>query len=190
MANLIDQIHTDHRNMARLLSLIDEEIDKLIAEKLPDFLMLEHAMRYMVSYADKVHHPKEDALFERMATTDSRLGEAVDGLTAEHRHIVSLGEHFYDLIRAAQTTDFVRRDDMISEGIEYVAALRAHIHKEEADLLKRAQALFTVEELEDVDKAVESAHDPLFGQVVEREYKDLFAYIIGQQADNNRAPPD
>ncbi len=190
MANVIEQIHKDHVNLARLLILVDAEIDKARQNGMPDFLMLEHVMRYMINYLDQVHHNKEDAMFRRVVSLDPQAKSAVDDLTLEHEKLKSTGCELYDLVCAAQNSDFVRREDVISQGSDYVATLRAHMDKEEGDLLKRANRLLTEQDLREVDAEVESIHDPLFGDTVEKEYQSLYAYIMAQQDSVAEASQD
>ncbi len=181
MTNVIEQIHQDHVNMARLLNLVDAEIDKAKQDGMPDFLMLEHVMRYMTNYLDQVHHNKEDAMFRRVVSLDPQAKDAVKDLLLEHEELKSTGRQLYDLVCAAQNSDFVRREDVISQGTDYVRTLRTHMGKEEGDLLARARRLLTEHDLRDVDAEIDSIHDPLFGDTVEKEYQSLYAYIIAQQ---------
>lgn len=190
MANVIEQIHKDHVNLARLLNLVDAEIDTARQDGMPDFLMLEHVMRYMINYLDQVHHNKEDAMFRRVVSLDPEAESAVDDLTVEHEKLKTTGCELYELVCAAQNADFVRREDVISRGADYVRTLRAHMNKEEGDLLKRARRLLTEQDLREVDAEVESIHDPLFGDTVEKEYQSLYAYIMAQQDSIAEASKD
>jgi len=183
MGNIIDQIHQDHIHMARVLDLLDDEIDKLLRGGLPDCLILEHAMRYMVSYPDQIHHPKEDALFRRLIERDPSVTGTVEDLAHEHELLAQKGEEFYDLIRAAGSGDFVSREEMISKGTDYVKTLRAHMNTEEGDVLKKARASLSKEDLAEAGAEVDSIHDPLFGEVVDKQYKELYNYIIGHSRD-------
>ncbi len=190
MANVIEQIHTDHVNMARLLQLVDVEIDKAREDGMPDFLMLEHVMSYMTSYLDQIHHKKEDAMFQRVVDLEPAAKSSVDELTEEHDQLRITGCELHDLICAAQNSDFVRREDFVAQGAAYVATLRGHMDREEGDLLKRAKRLLTDQDLREVDAEVESIHDPLFGDNVEKEYQSLYAYIMAQQDSVAEAVPD
>ena len=180
MANVIEQLHVDHVNMARLLDFIDEEIDKLIDGKQPDFLMLEHAMRYMISYPDVFHHPREEALFALLVERDPEARQAVTATTREHQRLHDKGEQFYGLVREAESAGFVRRDEVIAKGTDYVQTLRNHMDREEGDLLRRARRCLTEEDLATVADAVETRHDPLFGDTVAHSYADLYHFIVNQ----------
>ncbi len=187
MANVLDRIREDHINMARLLELIDVETEKAREDEMPDFLMLEHVMRYMTSYLDQMHHNVEDAIFRRVTKRDTKAEAIVDELSKEHDRLKLIGGQLYDLICAAQNSDFVRRDDFISLASEYTQILRAHMGREEQDILKRARRVLTQKDFSEVEAEVDAIHDPLFGEVVESEYRGLYAYIMAQQDSANEA---
>ncbi len=187
MANVLDRIHKDHVHMARLLDLIDLETTKARNNDMPDFLMLEHVMRYMTNYLDQMHHNVEDAIFRRVSERDSKIEAVVDELMREHDTLKVVGERLYDVICAAQNSDFVRRDDFISLGTEYTQILRAHMGREEEDILKRARRVLTKKDYSQIEAEIDAIHDPLFGDVVESEYQQLYAYIMAQQESLNEA---
>jgi len=181
MANVLQQIRTDHVNMARLLNLVEAEIAKARQDGMPDFLMLEHVLRYATNYLDQMHHAREDAMFRRVVMLEPEAKTLVEEIELEHEQLKSTGEQLYNLVCAAQNADFVRREDVILKGTDYVDTLRAHMQKEESDLLVRASRLLTESDLDEVDAEVEAIHDPLFGGVVEQEYQGLYNYIMAQQ---------
>jgi len=183
MTTVIEHSHKDHANLARLLNLVGEEIDEAKQDGKRGFFVLEHVMRYITSYLDQAHHHKEDAIFRRVASLDPLAISAIDELTLEHEKLTSAGRELYDLVYAAQNSDFVRREDVISKGTDYVKTLRAHFSKE-IDLLSRARWLLSEQDLREIDAEVESINDPLFGDTVEKEYQSLYAYIMAQQEES------
>ena len=50
--------------MARILKLIESEIEALVAEEPRDLEVLDDSLRYLINYADKIHHAKEDIIFK------------------------------------------------------------------------------------------------------------------------------
>lgn len=180
MSNLIEQIHQDHVNMARILKLINSEIDALIAEEPRDLEILDDAMRYMISYADKIHHVKEDVMFRRLVEVAPETQELVDDIANEHESIVNKGAAFYELVRAVEVGDFVLRKDIIAKGHDYVQTLYKHMSKEENDILKKAQAVFSPAEFADLESNHGAHEDPLFSKRIQTEFEDLYNHILDQ----------
>jgi len=174
--------------MARILKLISSEIDALVAEEPRDFEVLDDAMRYMINYADKMHHPAEDIMFRRLQEVAPETRELVDELFREHQEITASGSAFYELVKAVEYGDFVLRKEIVAKGKEYVQTLYSHMRKEEENLLRTAQKL--IESSSDIDLGVEAdkLDDPLFGEEVQKEYQSLFQHIVDQYGDDWRHP--
>ena len=182
MANIIDQIHRDHQHWARLLAVIDSEIAKLMADEKPNLLVLSNAMQYMTYYPDIVHHPKEDALFERLKLCDPDSTDVVEAVRREHLTLLEKGQGFFETIKQTGK-DGSFKEELVTKGRDYVSALRVHMNQEEDDLLKRARKLLSDDDLKQVQDVYEAYHDPLFGNKVEKKYHELYSYIVSQSLD-------
>lgn len=174
--------------MARILKLISSEVDALVAEEPRDLEVLDDAMRYMINYADKMHHPKEDVMFRRLREVAPETRELVEELFEEHLEITARGSAFHELVLAVEYGDFVLRKEIVEKGREYVQTLYSHMRKEEENLLRTALKL--TESNSDIDLGVEAdeLEDPLFGQSVQKEYQSLYQHIVDQYGDDWRHP--
>lgn len=178
MSNLVEQLHEDHVNVSRILDLIETEVGRARDEEMPDLELLEDAMRYMINYSDLVHHPKEDAMFAKLARNEPGFAGEAEVLRQEHETLARLGGEFLDVVRAAEYGEFVLRKDIISRGSEYVEALRSHMDAEEVGFLKRARASLTSEDLEEIEAAYASGHDPLVTESLQVEYAALYRSLF------------
>lgn len=188
MSNLIAQIHQDHVNMARILKLINSEIEALIAEEPRDLEILDDAMRYMINYADKIHHAKEDIMLRRLQEAAPDTLELIEDIFEEHQQIFRKGTEFQELVQAVEYGDFVLRDEIVARGTDYVRTLYAHMSKEEEVLLKRAREVLTDNDFAELGIDYGPDTDPLFGEKIQKEYKDLYTYILDQYGDDWRHP--
>lgn len=188
MSNLISQIYQDHLHMARILKLIKSEIDALIAEEPRDLEVLDDALRYLINYADKIHHAKEDIIFHRLQQVDPASREVLNDIFSEHQELFTKGTEFQHLVRAVEIGDFVLRKEIVAKGKAYTDALFSHMRKEEENILKRAQEKLSEEDLAELDLDHLTATDPLFGEEVQKEYQDLYNYIVDQYGEDWRHP--
>lgn len=184
MKNLIAQIHRDHVNMARLLKLIESEIEAMASEEPRNLEVLDDTLRYMINYADKIHHAKEDVIFRRLQEVAPDTRGLVDDILEEHKDLADKGAEFYDLVQAAEYGDFVLRDKIVAAGKDYVGTLYAHMSKEEDSLLKRAEQVLTDEDAEELGLDTGADKDPLFGEQVLKEYHNLYQYILHQYGND------
>ena len=58
--DLLKELRLDHRNMAILLNLLQDEADRIESDDDIDYELAHEIMRYMTVYSDAVHHPRED----------------------------------------------------------------------------------------------------------------------------------
>ena len=188
MNDLISQIFQDHVHMARILKLIESEIDALIAEEPRDLEVLDDSLRYLINYADKIHHAKEDIIFQRLATVDPDIKELIEDIFSEHQELFEKGREFQNLVQAAEVGDFVLRDEIVEKGKIYVSTLYSHMSKEEEHLLERARGTLSEEDFASLDLDNVSAADPVFGEDVQKEYRELYNHIVQQYGDDWQHP--
>jgi hemerythrin-like domain-containing protein len=73
MNRLLNRLAEDHARLARLMTLLEGLLDRFHEGLEPDYELMCELMEYMIDYADQVHHPSEDLIFERL------LGQARPG---------------------------------------------------------------------------------------------------------------
>lgn len=174
--------------MAKILKLISSEIDALAAEEPRDLEVLNDAMRYMVDYADKLHHPKEDIMFRRLQNVAPQSRELIEEMFQEHQVITKTGSEFHELVQAVEYGDFVLRKEIIAKGREYVQSLYSHMAKEEDQLLKTASQVLSSADHAELEREISEMQDPLFGEEIQREYKALYEHILHQYGSDWQHP--
>ncbi len=174
---ILTELREDHRNMAVILDLLEETAATTKAGDDPDFLLIEEIMRYMMVYADAVHHPKEDLIFAELQTHRPDLAEGLDDVPEDHWLIAALGTRLRSDVDAIIAGAAVRREQLIADINQYVRRLRSHMHWEEDDLFPR------------VDKMIaEDSHgikvgdflrikDPVFEPEIESAFRRVMASL-------------
>ncbi len=174
---ILSELREDHRNMAIILNLLEETAVSAEAGEDPDFMLIEEIMRYMMVYADAVHHPKEDLIYAELRTHRPDLADGLDDVPEEHWLIAALGTRLRSDVDAIIAGAAVRREQLVVDIDQYVRRLREHMHWEEDDLFPR------------VDKMIaEDAHgfnvsdtlrikDPVFEQQIEFAFRRVMASL-------------
>jgi len=178
MSNLIDEIHYDHISMSKVLNIMDNEVQKIMTEGDPDFDLLEEGMRYLVSYSDVVHHPKEDALFDLLSDSDSKVNELIQEITQQHQELARLGNNLFEDIKAAVAGEFILKNKISQDGKTYIKYLRHHMNLEEGQLLRKARKLLSEDDMKEVAKNYDSYRDPLSSESLESEYNQLYRSLL------------
>ena len=97
---LMVELRDDHRNMARVLTVLDDLVEQMDAGKDPDFELFDEIMRYMTVYSDAVHHPKEDIVYEQLRVARPDLAEHLDHVPDDHSDIAHLSSLLRDEVEA------------------------------------------------------------------------------------------
>ena len=178
MSDVLAALNRDHANVAKLLDLLESEILAIEVGKTPDYPLLQDIMRYMTSYPDRFHHPKEDLIFAQLLKREPGARADIKAVSEEHISIGLAGRHFDKLLRAPGVDSVEVREQLGASGIAYIRALREHMLREERKLFALAKVIFTEREWQAIDEEADSIEDPLFGPLIADEYQRLYRLIV------------
>ena len=177
MATIMEQLENDHRNVAMMMKVLEKQLDLMHEMDNADFELMHGVMHYMTHYPDRVHHPMEDLMFERMDTDDPAVREAIEGLRREHVGLLEKGRAFRDTLRGVVDGALVERDKLEAQGRDYVAFMRHHMRREDTEVFPAAAGSLDETDWEAVAAAFAEQQDPLFGPIVADHYRALLDYI-------------
>ncbi len=83
-----------------------------------------------------------------------------------------------------QVTDgeMVLRDEIEAAGRNYTAFLRSHMEKEDERLFPLAEKILTKKDWNEIAQAMKRRADPVFGAVVQKQFRKLYEFIQEQTA--------
>lgn len=174
IAPILAELQTDHRNMARLLSMLETCANGIYDESEDDVELMLDIMHYMTVYPDAVHHPKEDLLYTELRAARPDLSQGMGRIADEHDAIATQSLKLRDQLQEVINGVAVERKALVAETLRYVDALRKHMRWEESDLFLRLQQLVASGHAHIESGALLSRRDPLFGSEVERRFQALY----------------
>jgi hemerythrin-like domain-containing protein len=163
----------EHEYFARLLRLLQKQIDVFHAGGKPNYALMQDIVSYLREYSDWFHHPREDVAFERLASHCPELELVVARLQQEHRVIAHAGATLLAHIEAALKGSILPREQIEAAAATYLIYYQNHIRVEETTILTRAAQNLTAEDWEAVLAAVPVAPDPLFGANPQMRFHEL-----------------
>ena len=184
MSQVIAALERDHANIEKVLKLLESEILAIEVGKTPDYPLLQDIMCYMTQYPDRFHHPKEDLVFAQILKREPGAHADVEALLEEHISIGLAGQNFDRMLRTSNIDSVKVRQGLGIAGFAYIRALREHMRKEERKLFALAKAVFTEEDWQSIDEAIDAIEDPLFGTEVAKGYERLFGLITDGQVED------
>jgi hemerythrin-like domain-containing protein len=180
MADIIQQLQKDHLNAVKLLDILEVQVRTLHEDETNDYLLMFDVMHYMRQYSDLFHHPKEDLIFEKLKDRDASARPIVDKLMVEHKALEEKGAQFFESLQAIVNESIVSRETLESQGHSYITLVYSHMKKEEDQVFPLASKLLREEDWAEIDMAMESKADPIFGGAVEEKYRTLYKFLIQQ----------
>jgi len=177
MSDILKQLKTDHGNISRLLSTLEEQMKVVHDEENADFELMHDIMVYMTHYPDHTHHPMEDLMFQRLVGHDSGAADIVTRLEREHVGLAEKGKRLLEMLRRVVDGALVERVELESTGNDYIVFLRSHMEIEDSDAFPRAERALSSKDWESVASGMQARTDPVFGPVIADEFRSLYDYI-------------
>lgn len=185
VADLIAMWHAEHAGFARLLDVLDEQMTQFHDDGPVAFGVMQDIVSYLSEYADRFHHPREDAAFACLVLRDPTLSLPINRLLQEHRAIAWAGREFVNHLNEVTAGGIVDRARIEAAAALYLNYYRHHLATEERDILPRAASLLTAQDRRSVTSAVTPGPDPLFGPKPDERYRELRALL-----DDKALAPD
>ena len=139
----VDRWHSDHRDFARLLDLLEQQINSMHKGGRPEYRLMGLIVDYLRHFPDRFHHPREDVAFARMVERDPQLQLAIARRIQEHVEIAAAGEELLNRLNQAATGAVIKRSALEAAAATYLVYYRHHLAAEEREVIPRAMQLLT-----------------------------------------------
>ena len=175
MHPLAKRLRDDHQHLARVLGVLEAQLDALARAHDVDFDLMRDAMTYITEFPNRLHHPVEDVLFAQLAEVDAASATACHDQIAEHERLFHDSATFYRLVEAIGVDDAtLPREPLVTAGREFVAAQRAHLRREEPELLPRAEQRLDRAAWDRAARTAAQVEDPLDATRRPARYEALY----------------
>lgn len=178
----LDSLRREHANMRSVLVLIDRQLDLLEAEAGSDPILLVNALYYMRKFPSTVHHPKEDAIFDRLSAVEPAWKSEVEKLREQHGEIYRLEDWLIEASLDAPKPGTPDRARLIEFGRHYLDLQRQHSETEERLLFPQALASLKPQDWGAIEKGFKAVEDPVFGEHSGGRFHLLYEYIMREAA--------
>lgn len=163
----------EHAAFRLLLSMLERELAALERGAVPDHGLMADVVFYLQQHAERAHHHREEAAFERLAARDPSLSIPLGRLRQEHRVLAACSAELLERLGELESDVVVSREPVESAAATFLVYYRHHLAVEERDFLPRAEALLTADDWAVVFAGAGSAPDPLFGDPPGQRFADL-----------------
>jgi hemerythrin-like domain-containing protein len=178
VSDTLAQWQADHRNFARLLDLVERQVDAFRADKATDYELMRSIVDYLRHYPDRFHHPREDVAFTRLAMREPALQLQVARRMQEHAVIAAAGEELLECLDQIIVGAVIERPALEAAVATYLVYYRHHLAAEQQQVIPRAVEFLQFSDWEAI-AAVPTEPDPLFGSDFDARYRALRLEVDG-----------
>jgi len=177
MTDVMQGLYQDHAYLSEISNIARQELAALAAGEHADYSLLEDIMRYVTGYPDTHHHPTEDVVFAQLKMRVPGAAKDVDRMLTEHAALLAKSRIFLEAIQAVEEGTIMRRDEFVRRGHDYFDFLAEHMRVEESRLFPMAEEQLTDEDWIGIAQDVKLQADPIFGETVDEDYRQLWQRI-------------
>lgn len=177
MNDLLQRLDRDHRRLEQLLGLLEGLLDQFRDGLEPDYELMCELMEYLIDYADQVHHPSEDLIFERVLAQEGPGHAVLQQLMQQHQSLVQINRRFKESLEGIVHEEVLRRDEVELRGRALIAQLRDHIRIEDEQAFPLAAACLPESVWGELLAAAPKVQDPVFGQDDPLRFRAIFRQL-------------
>lgn len=170
----------EHQALWRILDLLDQLLsDMNVNEQRPDERLFSTIFDYIQHFSRRVHStPTDIELYKRLGEKSPEsaplLEKLARGYVIGHEKLLELRQ-----LLAGCMENWPQGREAFSHALaRFTEALRKHIRKEEGVVIPRARKLLTEEDWQQIIEARDVENDPLFGERVREEFRELRHQIV------------
>lgn len=178
MHSILDSLHRDHKNFARLLDFLSEQLALIQSEGLPDMELLLDIVGYIESYPDLVHHPTEDTIFTHFLTKhDGADAAIVEYLMDEHRQLRELTAALRSTLDGILHDTPLQRESLAQQLNEFIDRQWKHLNAEESAVFPLLDRTLSEEDWRAIAAHLPELADPLFGEDLQQQFRSLYERV-------------
>lgn len=167
MHETLKKLYRDHAHFYKLMDLLEQQLDQIKQQgEVPISLLLE-LVDYTRHYADGIHHPIEDHLYQRALVKTDESRDDMEKLLGHHQIIMQMTR---ELRQALETQDAA---EVEKTGRDYLDHQRSHMAFEEEKAFPLLRRVLDAGDFEYASQALPAEEDPLLDPNLWKGYPEL-----------------
>lgn len=177
MTQLYDQLSQDHRNLVKVLDILEKQIalydtrEDAGTEK-PDSTLIMDILDYVHYYPEAFHHPLEEAAFDYLTEQGKGDLDEIAAIQKEHKTLESQSAEVRAMVQAIHVGEPVPVERLHSELDYFHQQQLAHLEREEETIFRDIEAL-DKQASDEILERVSQRPDPLFSGQAGDQFREL-----------------
>ena len=184
MTRLIEVLREEHRNIEKLLGVLEQELGVFDRRERPDYDTLQAIVVYFEEYPARCHHPKEDMIVDILKARNPAAAGSLEDIELDHQQEGARLRRLAHTLENVRTGGELPRESVDDVVRAFIAHERRHIDYEERALFPAAIKALTTEDWKGIDERMSDARDPLFDRTVEEKFRALAQKILQWEQEN------
>jgi hemerythrin-like domain-containing protein len=178
MVEIIEILRQEHRNIEKLLRVMEEELSVFDRGERPDYEVFAAIIEFFKKYPDSCHQPKEDIIYETFKARDPARAASIADLQAEHRRGA------LRLRRVAQAIDSVLNDqELLRQSVDrivrdFIDNERKHIALEDDVIFPTIMSTLQARDWADIAMTLADRYGPPSEADFEEQFSTLRRNIL------------
>ncbi len=178
MSKIIEILLDEHRNIEKLLLVLEQELEVFDHGGSPDYEILRAVIDYFQDYPEGYHHPKEDLVFAKLKLRDPAAATRIGDTEAEHQTETKRLHRFAQAVEDILAEREYPRQSFHNLVREFVEYQLQHMHKEERLLFPAALEALQADDWAEIDGRLNDRNDPLFDGAIEGKFDALRQTVL------------
>ncbi len=189
MSRMIELLREEHRDIAQLLDVLEDELKIFNRLERPDYDVIEAIIRYFQDYPDCCHHPKEDMIFAKLKLRNPGVAKRVGDVEADHRQETERLDRVAKIVRNVLLDREISRQTFSEVMRDFIDHQRLHMAMEERSFFPAAANALRPEDWQEIDANWNDKTQTLFNVAMEEKCHSLRDRILrwGRDNDHSRA---
>lgn len=187
MHPLLDLLLDQHRDLARLIGLLDRLPSLEPDPAARHAALLVDVLVYLTNFLDVTHHPLEDRIAGRLVARGALSAELRDELEAQHARLAQQGAALLRDMEGAMRRESASLELVALNSRLYAERLRHNIAFEELALFPLAARHLEPSDWDMISAGHDARPDPLFSSPVDQRFAQLRGVIAIEAIDDAEA---
>jgi hemerythrin-like domain-containing protein len=188
-AMVIEILRQEHRNVEKLLLVLERELGVFARGEHPDYEVIHAVIGYFQVYPNVYHHPLEDMVLEKLKTRDSAAAAKIGDLAADHRRGAERLRRVSQAVESALADRELLRQTINDIIRDFIEDERRHMAMEERDFFPAAVKALQPRDWQDIASRSTDRKNPLFSEVIEERFEVVRSHVwqLEQEAEAERS---
>ena len=178
MPDVMTLLHLDHRKIAKVLDLIQQQATNMAQRAPVNYRLLEITLDYLSGYPDQCHHPREDLIYRKLLSRFPDIAKSLTDLVEEHEKLAYLTRNLSRALGESPHGLAAVNEGLADQLRAFLGVYRRHMLMEEQHFFPLALQRLSHSDFAEIDFTLFDQLDSVFNREAEGKFAELRDEIL------------